>query len=99
MTPIKAIRLHCLECSGGSSNEVKLCVIPDCRLYPFRLGKNPNVKKREYTEEQRAEMRERAKRNLLSDKTRSYNREEYANAPSECSDTAEEKAGDTPCHD
>lgn len=39
MTPIKAIRLFCLECCGGSSNEVKLCPSTTCSLYPFRLGK------------------------------------------------------------
>lgn len=40
-TPIKAIREHCLQCSGGSSNEVKLCQIPTCPLYIYRIGKNP----------------------------------------------------------
>lgn len=44
MTPCKAIRLKCLDCSTGSSNEVKLCVIPDCPLYPYRFGKNPAYK-------------------------------------------------------
>jgi len=42
ITPVKAIRLYCLECSGGSFKDVRECVIPDCPLYPFRLGKNPN---------------------------------------------------------
>jgi len=41
-TPIKSIRAYCLECSGGSPKEVRLCVIPECPLYPYRLGKNPN---------------------------------------------------------
>ena len=62
MTPCKAIRLKCLDCSGGSSNEVKLCVIPDCPLYPFRFGKNPYRKKRELTEEEKAVLRERMKK-------------------------------------
>lgn len=53
MTPIKSIRLFCLEYCGGSSNEVKLCPSTTCPLHPFRLGKNPNVKPREITEEQR----------------------------------------------
>lgn len=44
LTPIKAIRAKCLERSGGSVNEVKLCVIPDCPLYPYRLGHNPYIK-------------------------------------------------------
>ncbi len=41
LSPLKSIRKHCLECSSGSSNEVKYCIITDCPLYPFRLGKNP----------------------------------------------------------
>jgi hypothetical protein len=44
LSPIKAIRKHCLECSSGSKGEVKNCIITDCPLYPFRLGKNPNRK-------------------------------------------------------
>lgn len=58
LTPIKAIRAKCLDCCCGSANEVKLCPSPSCPLYPFRLGKNPNIK-REYTEEQRQAMRDR----------------------------------------
>lgn len=40
MTPLKAIKLKCLECSCDSVNEVRLCVCKDCPLYPFRKGKN-----------------------------------------------------------
>ena len=58
MTPIKAIRAKCLDCSNGSAYEVKLCPIKRCPLYEFRFGKNPNIK-REYTDEQREEMRQR----------------------------------------
>lgn len=58
MTPMKAIRLKCLECSNGSSKEIKLCPMDDCPLYDFRLGKNPNIK-RTYTDEQREEMAKR----------------------------------------
>jgi hypothetical protein len=42
ITPVKAIRQHCIECSGGSRKEVRECVITDCALYPFRFGTNPN---------------------------------------------------------
>lgn len=42
VTPIKAIRLKCLDCCCGSSHEVKLCTVTQCPLYLFRLGKNPN---------------------------------------------------------
>lgn len=41
--PLKAIRLKCLECSAGSSNEVENCVMPDCTLYPYRFGKRPKT--------------------------------------------------------
>lgn len=60
--PLKAIRLKCLDCSAGSSNEVKLCVIPDCPLYPYRFGKNPYRKQRELTEEEKVILRERLKK-------------------------------------
>ncbi len=46
MTPVQAIRAHCLDCSGGSRAEVRLCVIPDCPLHPFRMGRNPNCRPR-----------------------------------------------------
>lgn len=41
MTPLKAIRSKCLDCTCGQSREVRLCSCTDCSLYPFRLGKNP----------------------------------------------------------
>ena len=64
MTPMQAICAKCLDCMCGQKREIKLCTCTDCPLYDFRLGKNPNIKKRELTEEQRAELRERAKTNL-----------------------------------
>ena len=41
LTPLKAIRRKCLDCSVGSRAEVRECVIPGCPLYLYRLGKNP----------------------------------------------------------
>lgn len=41
LTPIKAIRAKCLDCSGNSYGEVRECSIPSCPLYPYRLGKRP----------------------------------------------------------
>lgn len=41
-TPLKAIRLKCLDCCCGSAHEVRQCTAERCSLYPFRLGKNPN---------------------------------------------------------
>lgn len=54
--PVKAIRAYCVECSCGSTAEVKNCPIKKCPLYPFRMGKNPFRQKREMTEEQKKEV-------------------------------------------
>ena len=66
----KAIRAFCLDCVGGSAQEVRLCPAKKCALYPYRFGKNPFKPKREYSEEERAKMAERlAKaRSLSADK-------------------------------
>ena len=42
ISPLKAIRKKCIDCSCGQSLEVKLCLVIDCPIYPFRFGKNPN---------------------------------------------------------
>ena len=42
LSPIKAIRFKCQECSNFQPSEIRNCVITDCPLYPFRMGKNPN---------------------------------------------------------
>jgi hypothetical protein len=39
LTPLKAIRIKCLECCCDSSHEVKNCHITDCPLWPYRLGR------------------------------------------------------------
>lgn len=41
LTPIKAIRAKCPDCCCGSSNEVKLCTVEKCALWPYRFGNNP----------------------------------------------------------
>lgn len=51
MTPMKAIRAKCLDCCCGQYKEVELRPCKDCSLYPYRFGKNPNIK---LTEEQKA---------------------------------------------
>lgn len=45
-SPLKTIRAHCLDCCNGSANEVKLCPVTRCLLYPYRFGKNPNRRPR-----------------------------------------------------
>ena len=41
LTPMKSIRAKCMDCSVGSSNEVKLCPCVDCALWIYRNGHNP----------------------------------------------------------
>lgn len=55
-TPLRAIRLKCLDCSCDQPKEVRLCPCTDCALYPFRFGKNPYRAKRELTDEQRRDI-------------------------------------------
>ena len=38
---LKQIRLFCLDCMGGNSQEVVNCTCPKCSLYDFRQGKDP----------------------------------------------------------
>jgi hypothetical protein len=39
LTPLKAIRTKCVDCSGHEFKEVRNCQHEDCSLYPLRMGK------------------------------------------------------------
>ena len=41
LTPMRALRAKCLDCSDGSAKEVKLCCISECPLWVYRFGKRP----------------------------------------------------------
>jgi hypothetical protein len=41
LTPIRAIRAKCLDCSAGQYIEIKLCPVKECALYPYKMGKRP----------------------------------------------------------
>ena len=41
-TPLKVIRLKCVDCSGGQPREVRLCPVEQCPLWPYRMGRRPN---------------------------------------------------------
>ena len=66
ISPLKAIRLKCLDCCCGSSNEVKMCPRTNCPIYPFREGHNPFVAKREYSAEQKEAIKLRLANSRLS---------------------------------
>jgi hypothetical protein len=58
-SPIRAIRLKCLDCTCGSVKEIEACPIPACPLHAFRFGKNPYRKPQ--SAERRAAASERMK--------------------------------------
>ena len=63
-SPLKTIRLHCLDCSGGSSHEVNLCPCETtCLLWPFRSGHDPRREKRILSDEARKSLAKRLARN------------------------------------
>lgn len=78
ISPLKAIRLKCLDCCCGSSNEVKRCTATGCALYPFREGHNPFIARREYTDEQKAVLTAH-----LNQIRPSMDGAKFANSPSE----------------
>ena len=41
ITPIKAIRAKCLDCSNNQTKLVRECPIFKCPLWPYRMGKRP----------------------------------------------------------
>jgi len=41
LTPIKAIRAKCLDCSCGQYKEVSLCPAKNCPLWEYRNGHRP----------------------------------------------------------
>ena len=48
LTPMKAIRAKCLDCCCGSAQEVRLCEISTCPLYPYKSGHKPKEGTQEY---------------------------------------------------
>lgn len=57
-SPLRAIRAKCIDCSGGSISEVRLCPCKHCPLWPFRNASNP-FRTRTMTDEQREAARDR----------------------------------------
>ena len=53
----KVIRAHCVECSGGSKAEARLCTATKCHLWPYRMGTNPFRQKQTPSEKQLAVLR------------------------------------------
>ena len=45
-TPLRSIRLKCLDCCCDSALEVRLCPCTDCALHVYRFGTNPHRSKK-----------------------------------------------------
>ena len=41
ISPLKALRLRCVDCCVCSPSEVRLCVSVTCPSWPFRMGRSP----------------------------------------------------------
>ena len=54
MSPLKIIRLKCLDCCCGSAHEVALCTAAKCPLHAYRFGKRPVVEGKVLSEKQAA---------------------------------------------
>lgn len=52
-TPLKSIHLYCVDCTGGSIKELRLCPCFSCPLYAYRFGKSPFRKKTMLSDEER----------------------------------------------
>ena len=65
-SPLKAVRLKCLDCCCGSWKEVEDCACETtCFLWPYRLGKNPYIK-RTLTDEQKQKLTEQLQKGRKS---------------------------------
>ena len=41
LTPLKAIRAKCRDCTCNQNVEIRECPITDCPLYEYRMGHRP----------------------------------------------------------
>ena len=43
VTPMRAIRLKCVDCCCGNMAEVRRCPVQNCALHPYRMGHRPQA--------------------------------------------------------
>ncbi len=79
LTPMKAVRVKCLDCSCGSFTEVEHCPVECCPLYPYRFGKNPN----------RTGIGNRSAKPPVANSVPTQHGTKTANSPTEGKDTSE----------
>jgi len=59
LTPLKAIRRKCYDCSCYQWKEVRLCTVIACPLWPYRHGHRPTAEDTETHLQSRAALDER----------------------------------------
>ena len=74
ISPLRAIRAFCMECSNYSVYEVRHCPIEDCALYAFRFGRNPN-RKLNLSPEQRKILSDRLSNSRMNQKSHATTKE------------------------
>lgn len=57
MSAQDALRLRCIDCCAGSTDEVRKCVAVACAAWPFRMGKSPWKAKRTLSPEHLAKLK------------------------------------------
>ena len=66
LTPVKAIRAKCMDCTCQQIVEVRNCRITTCALWAYRMGKRPKkgrmVRNSRLTVEQLTDLNDRIKR-------------------------------------
>ena len=67
ISPLRALRLKCLDCCNESSQEVRLCTAVGCPSWPFRMAKNPW--RRKLDPQERAALQARLVTNGASEST------------------------------
>ena len=67
VSPLRALRLKCLDCCNDSAQEFRLCTAVDCPSWPFRMGRNPW--RTPLDDQERAQRADRMKRNLAAAST------------------------------
>ena len=82
MSPLRAIRTHCLDCCAGSSQEVAKCMAERCPSWPYRMGTNPW--RGRPSDEQRQAMRERGRRLAEANRSLASDAEDRGVGPSPC---------------
>ena len=82
MSPLRAIRAHCLDCCAGSAQEVAKCMALRCPSWPFRMGSNPY--REPPSDEHRQAMQRRGRRLATANRSLRSDAEDHGAGPSLC---------------